>query len=52
MNHIPKGATMAAPSYAGPFAGLPPQTDLTTDTAVFTNAYAVIPRSVSRRGID
>ncbi|MCV2448754.1 bifunctional allantoicase/(S)-ureidoglycine aminohydrolase [Paracoccus sp. DMF] len=48
MNHIPKGATMAAPSYAGPFAGLPPQTDLTTDTAVFTEAYAVIPASTMR----
>ena len=29
-------------------AGLPPQTGLTTDTAVFTEAYAVIPRSVMR----
>ncbi len=35
-------------NYAGPVAGLPPQTDLTTDTAVFTEAYAVIPRSVMR----
>ena len=35
-------------SYAGPVAGLPPQTDLTTDTAVFTEAYAVIPRSTMR----
>ena len=34
--------------YAGPVAGLPPQTGLTTDTAVFTEAYAVIPRSVMR----
>ncbi|SNT74396.1 bifunctional allantoicase/(S)-ureidoglycine aminohydrolase [Paracoccus seriniphilus] len=36
------------PAYAGPLAGLPPQRDLTTDTAVFTEAYAVIPRSVMR----
>ena len=35
-------------NYAGPVAGLPPQTGLTTDTAVFTDAYAVIPRSVMR----
>lgn len=34
--------------YAGPVAGLPPQTGLTTDTAVFTDAYAVIPRTVMR----
>ncbi|WP_134725293.1 bifunctional allantoicase/(S)-ureidoglycine aminohydrolase [Paracoccus luteus] len=34
--------------YAGPVAGLPPQTGLTTDTAVLTDAYAVIPRSVMR----
>lgn len=34
--------------YAGPVAGLPPQSGLTTDTAVFTDAYAVIPRSVMR----
>ncbi len=34
--------------YAGPVAGLPPQTGLTTDTAVFTEAYAVIPRTVMR----
>ncbi len=36
------------PTYAGPFAGLPPQTELTTDTAVFTDAYAVIPASTMR----
>ena len=35
-------------SYAGPFAGLPPQSDLSVDTAVFTNAYAVIPASTMR----
>lgn len=37
-----------ATRYAGPVAGLPPQTGLTTDTAVFTEAYAVIPRTVMR----
>jgi (S)-ureidoglycine aminohydrolase len=31
-------------SYYVPRGGLPPQTDLTTDRAVFTEAYAVIPR--------
>ena len=36
------------PGYAGPVAGLPPQTGLTTDTAIFTEAYAVIPRTVMR----
>lgn len=35
-------------SYAGPVAGLPPQTGLTTDSAIFTNAYAIIPRTVMR----
>lgn len=35
-------------TYAGPFAGLPPQTDLSTDTAIFTEAYAVIPASTMR----
>ena len=36
------------PTYSGPYGGLPPQTDLTTDTAVFTDAYAVIPASTMR----
>jgi len=31
-------------SYYAPRGGLPPQTDLITDRAVFTDAYAVIPR--------
>ena len=31
-------------TYHVPRGGLPPQTDLTTDRAVFTEAYAVIPR--------
>ena len=39
---------MTPSPYASPVAGLPPQTDLTTDTAVFTEAYAVIPRSTMR----
>ena len=36
-------AAQARASYAGPLDALPPQTNLTTDTAVFTEAYAVIP---------
>lgn len=32
------------PNYAAPPGGLPPQTQLTTDRAVFTEAYAVLPR--------
>ena len=35
---------MATRSYYAPHGGLPPQTDLITDRAVFTEAYAVIPR--------
>ena len=34
---------MADRSYFNPAAGLPPQTQLLSDRAVFTNAYAVIP---------
>jgi (S)-ureidoglycine aminohydrolase len=33
-------------SYAGPRDGLPPQTELHTGRAIFTEAYAVIPRGV------
>ena len=33
-------------SYAGPRDGLPPQTELHTGRAIFTDAYAVIPRGV------
>ena len=33
-------------TYAAPVAGHPPQTQLLTDRAVFTDAYAVIPRGV------
>ena len=40
--------TAKTPTYAGPVAGLPPQTGLTTDTAIFTDAYAVIPASTMR----
>ncbi|WP_323715559.1 bifunctional allantoicase/(S)-ureidoglycine aminohydrolase [Paracoccus aminovorans] len=40
--------TAKTSTYAGPFAGLPPQSDLTTDTATFTEAYAVIPASTMR----
>lgn len=32
------------PAYYAPTGGLPPQTQLTTDRAVFTQAYAVLPR--------
>lgn len=35
---------MAHRSYYAPKGGLPPQTDLITDRAVFTEAYAVIPK--------
>lgn len=39
---------MAPTTYAGPSAGLPDQTTLHTGRAVFTEAYAVIPRGVMR----
>jgi len=39
---------MPDPIYATPQAGLPAQTDLMTHRAVFTEAYAVIPRGVMR----
>lgn len=35
---------MSIRTYYAPQGGLPPQTDLITDRAVFTEAYAVIPR--------
>ena len=35
---------MTKPSYAVPPGGLPPQTQLLTDRAAFTDAYAVIPK--------
>ncbi|MFP5346824.1 MAG: bifunctional allantoicase/(S)-ureidoglycine aminohydrolase [Actinomycetes bacterium] len=40
--------TSAAPRYYAPMGGLPTQTDLTTDRAVFTEAYAVLPRGTMR----
>lgn len=39
---------MTTSPYATPIAGLPPQTALHTGRAVFTEAYAVIPRGVMR----
>src|ERR1700753_1328366 len=39
---------MAPNSYATPAAGLPPQAALHTQRAVFTEAYALIPRGVMR----
>src|SRR3954469_17584438 len=39
---------MAPTTYASPIAGLPPQSALHTQRAVFTEAYAVIPRGVMR----
>jgi (S)-ureidoglycine aminohydrolase len=36
--------TSTPPSYYAPRGGLPPQTQLTTDRAVFTEAYAVLPK--------
>ena len=39
---------MAGPKYAAPQGGHPPQTDLLTGRAVFTEAYAFIPRGVMR----
>ena len=35
-------------TYSTPIAGLPPQTDLLSGRAVFTTAYAVIPKGVMR----
>ncbi len=37
---------MSKTSYYAPAGGLPPQTQLLTDRAVFTEAYAVIPKGV------
>ena len=39
---------MSEPSYFAALGGHPPQTDLLTGRAVFTEAYAVIPRGVMR----
>ena len=35
-------------TYYAPTGGLPPQTELTTNRAVFTEAYAVLPRGTMR----
>lgn len=40
------GQTHQRRSYYAPEGGLPPQTQLLTDRAVFTDAYAVIPKGV------
>jgi (S)-ureidoglycine aminohydrolase len=39
---------MTDPRYYAPHGGLPPQTDLLTGRAIFTNSYAVIPKGVMR----
>ena len=39
---------VAERTYYAPHGGLPKQTDLMTDRAMFTNAYAVIPKGVMR----
>jgi (S)-ureidoglycine aminohydrolase len=39
---------MTTPRYYAPTGGLPAQTDLTTDRATFTEAYAVLPRGTMR----
>jgi (S)-ureidoglycine aminohydrolase len=39
---------MPGPRYAAPIGGHPPQTDLLTGRAIFTEAYAVIPKGVMR----
>jgi len=41
-----KDATISARSYYAPHGGLPPQDQLLTGRAVFTEAYAVIPKGV------
>jgi (S)-ureidoglycine aminohydrolase len=39
---------MVARTYYAPHGGHPPQTDLLTDRAVFTEAYALVPKGVMR----
>jgi (S)-ureidoglycine aminohydrolase len=39
---------MTTPTYYAPRGGLPAQTELTTDRAVFTEAYAVLPKGTMR----
>ena len=47
---LPAGQDAPTPrrSYYAPHGGHPPQTDIMTDRAVFTEAYAVIPKGVMR----
>lgn len=46
MNDVVKDASVAERGYYAPPGGLPPQTQLLTGRAVFTDAYAVIPKGV------
>jgi (S)-ureidoglycine aminohydrolase len=48
MNDRSKERPVAGHTYYAPKGGLPKQTDLMTDRAVFTQAYAVIPKGVMR----
>src|SRR3954464_6460197 len=43
-----RGRSDDVPRYYAPTGGHPPQTQLTTDRAVFTEAYAVLPRGTMR----
>lgn len=43
-----KSQNMPNPKYYAPHGGLPSQTDIATDRAVFTEAYVVIPKGVMR----
>jgi len=42
--HIKLETFMSKPNYYAPTGGLPPQTQILTDRAMFTEAYAVIPK--------
>ena len=44
----PTGSPLPFTGYYAPHGGHPPQTDLLTDRAMFTEAYAVMPRGVVR----
>ena len=46
MNDFATDPSTAEPSYYAPAGGLPPQTQLLSGRAVFTDAYAVIPKGV------
>ncbi len=46
MNKATKETPMRQPTYSAPRGGLPDQTELLTGRAVFTEAYAVIPKGV------